>query len=111
MLILSRKEGESIVIAKTITIKVTKVDGGVVTLEIAGPDDLVAPCQTYYDKRLNIIRLTLRLDRNFTLGDSIHVRICGVCGNQVRLGIDAPNDVPIDRKEIYDKKGGAMKNP
>lgn len=32
------------------------------------------------------------------------VTILGVKGNQVRLGIDAPRDVTVDREEVYERK-------
>jgi carbon storage regulator len=35
------------------------------------------------------------------IGESISVRVLDVKGNQVRLGIDAPRNVIVDREEIY----------
>jgi carbon storage regulator len=37
-------------------------------------------------------------------GQEITVAVLGVRGNQVRLGVNAPHDVVIDRKEIHERK-------
>ena len=36
------------------------------------------------------------------IGDQIEVRVLEVKGRQVRIGIDAPDDVDIVRKELLD---------
>lgn len=38
------------------------------------------------------------------IGDDIKVVILGVKGRQVRLGIEAPKSVVVDREEIYLRK-------
>jgi len=38
--------------------------------------------------------------------DVVEINILGVFGNQVRLGIDAPQHVQVDRKEVYLRKKG-----
>jgi len=37
-------------------------------------------------------------------GQQITVAVLGVRGNQVRIGVDAPRDVAVDRKEIHERK-------
>ena len=37
------------------------------------------------------------------IGDDVQVTVLDVKGNQTRLGIMAPKEVPVHRKEIYDK--------
>jgi len=37
-------------------------------------------------------------------GQQITVAVLGVRGNQVRIGVNAPRDVAIDRKEIHERK-------
>jgi len=47
--------------------------------------------------------LTRRAQETLKIGDSVTVRILGVHGNQVRIGIDAPRDVPVHREEVYER--------
>ena len=52
--------------------------------------------------------LMLILSRNesqsIIIGDNIKVTVLGISGKQVRIGVNAPDDVSIDREEIYIKK-------
>jgi carbon storage regulator len=36
------------------------------------------------------------------IGDSVEVVIVDIRGEQVQLGINAPKDVPVHRREVYD---------
>jgi carbon storage regulator len=47
--------------------------------------------------------LTRRVAQSFKIGPNITVVVCGVNGKQVRIGIDAPQDMTILRQEIVDK--------
>ena len=44
--------------------------------------------------------LTRRANEALMIGDKITITVLGVKGGQVRLGIDAPRDVNIQREEI-----------
>ena len=45
--------------------------------------------------------LTRRMGETLIIGDDVNVTVLGIKGNQVRLGINAPNDVSVHREEIY----------
>lgn len=45
--------------------------------------------------------LTRRIGQAFNIGDDVQVRIVGIKGRQVRLGVAAPENVPVHREEIY----------
>ncbi|MEH6986947.1 carbon storage regulator CsrA [Cytobacillus firmus] len=45
--------------------------------------------------------LTRRLKETIMIGDDIEISILSIEGDQVKLGISAPKNVDIHRKEIY----------
>jgi len=45
--------------------------------------------------------LTRKPEETLVIDKSIRVRIMSVNGNQVRIGIEAPKDIEIDREEIF----------
>ena len=47
--------------------------------------------------------LTRTEGEKLRIGDDITVVILGVRGNQVRLGVDAPREIPVHREEIYQR--------
>lgn len=48
--------------------------------------------------------LTRRPHESIRLGSRIRITVLGFKGNQVRIGIEAPSDVSIDREEIWERK-------
>lgn len=47
--------------------------------------------------------LTRSIGETLCIGDSVRVTVLGVKGNQVRVGIQAPKDMPVHREEIYER--------
>lgn len=45
--------------------------------------------------------LTRKKGQSIIIGDNVEVTIIEVNGDQVRVGIKAPNEVSIYRKEVY----------
>ncbi len=47
--------------------------------------------------------LTRRVGESLIIGDDVIVNVLGVKGNQVRIGVEAPKNVPVHREEIYQR--------
>jgi carbon storage regulator len=45
--------------------------------------------------------LTRKSNQSIMIGDEIEVSVLSVMGEKVRIGIQAPQSVPVFRKEIY----------
>ena len=45
--------------------------------------------------------LTRRMGETLMIGDDIAVTVLDVKGNQIRLGIAAPKEIPVHREEVY----------
>ena len=48
--------------------------------------------------------LTRRVQESLMIGDDIEVKVLGVKGGQVRIGIDAPKEKNVVREEILDRE-------
>ena len=47
--------------------------------------------------------LTRRVGEILMVGDEVTVTVLGVKGNQVRIGVNAPKNVAVHRREIYQR--------
>ncbi|MCK9329388.1 MAG: carbon storage regulator CsrA [Candidatus Cloacimonetes bacterium] len=47
--------------------------------------------------------LTRKIGESICIGDDIEIVITDITKNAIRIGIVAPKDTPIYRKEIYDR--------
>ncbi len=47
--------------------------------------------------------LTRKIGEKLMIGDDVTVTVLGVKGAQVRIGINAPRDVQVNREEIYQR--------
>jgi carbon storage regulator len=45
--------------------------------------------------------LTRKSNQSIMIGDEIEVSVLAVVGEKVRIGIQAPRDIPVFRKEVY----------
>ncbi|MGD9570716.1 MAG: carbon storage regulator CsrA [Thermoleophilia bacterium] len=45
--------------------------------------------------------LTRKANQSIMIGENIEVSVLSVLGEKVRLGIQAPRDVPVFRKEVF----------
>ncbi len=46
--------------------------------------------------------LSRHRDESIIIGDDIVITVVDVRGDKVRLGIDAPTDIPVHRQEVYE---------
>ena len=47
--------------------------------------------------------LTRRVGETIMVGDEVQVTVLGVKGNQIRIGIKAPEEIAVHREEIYNR--------
>jgi carbon storage regulator len=45
--------------------------------------------------------LTRKSSQSIMIGDDIEVSVLAIMGEKVRIGIQAPRDIPVFRKEVY----------
>jgi carbon storage regulator len=48
--------------------------------------------------------LTRHCGEQIVIGDDIVVTIVAVEGNKVRIAVDAPKSIRVDRKEVHDRR-------
>ena len=46
--------------------------------------------------------LSRQRDESIMIGDTIVVTIVDIRGDKVRLGINAPSEIPVHRQEVYE---------
>ncbi len=46
--------------------------------------------------------LSRQRDESIVIGDNVVVTIVDIRGDKVRLGIDAPSEIPVHRQEVYE---------
>ncbi|HXS43504.1 MAG TPA: carbon storage regulator CsrA [Solirubrobacteraceae bacterium] len=45
--------------------------------------------------------LTRKSNQSIMIGDDVEVSVLSIMGEKVRIGIQAPRDIPVFRKEVY----------
>ena len=50
---------------------------------------------------IGLLVLTRKRKQSIMIGDDVEVRVLSTDGEKVRLGVEAPSDVPVYRTEIY----------
>jgi len=48
-----------------------------------------------------MLALTRRKSESIIIGDNVEIVVLGIQGEQVKLGIIAPKDISVHRKEVY----------
>jgi carbon storage regulator len=45
--------------------------------------------------------LTRKTNQSIMIGDEVEISVLGIAGDKVRIGIQAPREIAVFRKEIY----------
>jgi len=114
MLVLSRKIHESIVIADYITVTVMDINNGEAFVIINAPEgyEVIAPnaeehlsnnfnsiAQQWASKGLHALYLC---ENEEVFMENVKLKISDIRGQNVRIGIDAPQEIPVRRQEVSD---------
>src|SRR5262249_28540559 len=51
--------------------------------------------------------LSRKVGQRIVIAGEVHVTVVALVGNTVRLGIEAPQDVTVDREEVHRRREGA----
>lgn len=52
--------------------------------------------------------LSRKVGEDIVIGDSIRITVVEMRGGKVRIGVVAPRDVVVDRKEVHDARQNAL---
>jgi carbon storage regulator len=52
-------------------------------------------------REATMLVLTRKSNQSIMIGDDIEVSVLAIMGEKVRIGIQAPRDIPVFRKEVY----------
>ena len=66
------------------------------------PDSFVELDKTSRQKELEMLVLSRQKDESIMIGDNVEIVIVDVRGDKVRLGITAPKEIPVHRREVYE---------
>ena len=50
-----------------------------------------------------MLALTRKKGESIIIGDDITITVLSVTGDSVKIGIDAPRHIPVNRREIYEQ--------
>jgi carbon storage regulator len=52
-------------------------------------------------REAQLLVLTRKSNQSIMIGDDIEVSVLSIMGEKVRIGIQAPRDIPVFRREVY----------
>jgi carbon storage regulator len=58
----------------------------------------------FFKEGVTMLVLTRKLGEEIVIGDTIRVKVVAVQGDRVRLGIEAPRSVAVDRLEVHQRR-------
>lgn len=57
-------------------------------------------------KGQSLLVLTRKTNQSIMIGDDVEITILSVTGDKVRIGIEAPREIGIYRREVYESRNG-----
>ena len=62
---------------------------------------------------IGMLVLSRKKNESIVINDDITIVVVEIRGDKVRLGVEAPKEVPVHRREVYDaiQHGGAVETP
>jgi carbon storage regulator len=63
--------------------------------------DAATPRENYPQGDQPMLVLTRKSNQSIMIGDDIEVSVLSITGEKVRIGIQAPREIPVFRKEVY----------
>jgi carbon storage regulator len=58
--------------------------------------------ENYTRKEPAMLVLSRQRDESIVIGDKVVITIVDIRGDKVRLGIQAPGEIPVHRQEVYE---------
>lgn len=55
--------------------------------------------------------LSRRIGETLIISDNIKVTVLGITGTQVRIGIEAPQEISVHRQEVHERISGERPDP
>jgi carbon storage regulator len=55
-----------------------------------------------FRKEFTVLVLSRQRNESIVIGDDIVITVVDVRGDKVKLGIEAPKEVPVHRREVYE---------
>jgi carbon storage regulator len=73
-------------------------------LRLLHHSDYLVDAQFYPTRRETMLVLTRKVGEEIIIDEDIRITIVGIRGDRVRLGITAPREKVVDRREIYERR-------
>lgn len=125
MLVLSRQLDESIIISDNIVVTVVDIRGDKVRLGVQAPQEIPVHRREVYDAiqrenaqagavpaglptsgppkgRGGMLVLSRKKNESIVIDNDITIVVVEIRGDKVRLGVEAPKEIPVHWKEVFD---------